>query len=529
MPSVASVNDFSTRESPTHRSTIMTSTAVRPARNGVDVPTLFATLDAVKGQPEIAAFQFRATNEWISGTHNRSTIQGFYGAGQEDQSRPIPFTYDADHPTVLVGNNNGPTPVEFLLHAIAACLTSGLANIASARGVTAAPGPVDRRRATSTCSASSALSDTVRNGYRQIRVSFEIEGDASAEMLAALVEQSRRRSAVYDVLVNGTDVADRRDHQPDRRPELVTRRKGDRHDQLGCRRRRRAGGRAPPRRDAARPGRPASALRRPAPRYGSDTLSTHALMRGGVLQLQRWGLLGAVAASGTPAIAPDGLPLRRGQGRRLDQAGRRGRCAVRPAPHRARRAAGRCRAARPARASSSPLRSSDSLRDRRRPGHPGWWCRIGAAAPPGSSGPRLVVGADGRDSLVAAAVRAPIEVSGRHAGAYFYGYWADLPTDGYEWFYSPRGDRRPDPDQRRPHLPVRRRGPGAAARGCEGLTPARPSPGWPGRLGLTDRLARGHPGRLRSATSRTAARLSPAGVRSRAGPWSATPATGSTR
>ena len=112
------------------------STQVRPARNGVDVPTLFATLDAVKGQPQIADFQFRATNEWISGTHNRSTIQGFYGAGQEDTSRTEPFTYDADYPAVLVGANNGSTPVEFLLHAIAACLTSGLANIAAARGVT---------------------------------------------------------------------------------------------------------------------------------------------------------------------------------------------------------------------------------------------------------------------------------------------------------------------------------------------------------------------------------------------------------
>jgi uncharacterized OsmC-like protein len=183
----------------------MPVTQTRPARNGVDVPTLFATLDAVKGQPEIAAFQFRASNEWISGTHNRSTIQGFYGAGQEDRSRTAAFTYDADHPTVLVGNNNGPTPVEFLLHAIAACLTSGLANIASARGVT-----LHRVRSTVEGDIDLlgilGLSDTVRNGYRQIRVSFEIEGDASADVLASLVEQSRRRSAVYDVLVNGTDV-----------------------------------------------------------------------------------------------------------------------------------------------------------------------------------------------------------------------------------------------------------------------------------------------------------------------------------
>ena len=183
----------------------MTSTQTRPALNGVDVPTLFATLDAVKAQPDIAQFQFRARNEWISGTHNRSTIQGFYGAGQEDTSRTQPFTFDADHPGVLVGSNNAPTAVEFLLHAIAACLTSGLANIAAVRGV-------QLHRVSSTVEGDIDLlgilgiSGEVRNGYRQIRVSFEIEGDASPEELAALVEQSRRRSAVYDVLVNGTDV-----------------------------------------------------------------------------------------------------------------------------------------------------------------------------------------------------------------------------------------------------------------------------------------------------------------------------------
>lgn len=183
----------------------MTSTLARPPRNGVDVPTLFATLDAVKGAPQIAQFQFRATNEWISGTHNRTTIQGFYGAGQEDTSRTEAFTYHADHPQVLVGTNHGPTPVEFLLHAIAACLTSGLANIAAARGITL-------RRVTSTVEGDIdllgilGLSDDVRNGYRQIRVHLDVSGDATPEQLAALVDQSRRRSAVYDVLVNGTDV-----------------------------------------------------------------------------------------------------------------------------------------------------------------------------------------------------------------------------------------------------------------------------------------------------------------------------------
>ena len=183
----------------------MTTTIQRPPRNGVDVPALFATLDAVQGAPEIAQFQFRASNEWVSGTHSRTTIQGFYGAGQEDTSRTEPFVHDADHPAVLVGQNNGPTPVEFLLPAIAACLTAGLANIAAARGITL-------RRVRSTVEGDIdllgilGLSESVRNGYRRIRVHFDVEGDATPEELRALVEQSRRRSAVYDVLTNGTDV-----------------------------------------------------------------------------------------------------------------------------------------------------------------------------------------------------------------------------------------------------------------------------------------------------------------------------------
>ena len=110
----------------------MTTTTDNPIRNGVDTAALFATIDAVKGDPELAKFQFRATNQWVSGTHNRSTIHGFYGAKQEIEHRAS-STFDADHPAVLVGEDNGPTPVEYLLHALAACLTSGLANIAAAR------------------------------------------------------------------------------------------------------------------------------------------------------------------------------------------------------------------------------------------------------------------------------------------------------------------------------------------------------------------------------------------------------------
>ncbi|GIH25023.1 osmotically inducible protein C [Acrocarpospora phusangensis] len=176
------------------------------ARNGVDVPTLFATIDAVRAQPELAKFQFRATNTWVSGTHNRSSIQGFFGAGQEDASRTEPFAYDADHPAVLVGTGNGPTPVEFLLHAIAACLTAGVANIASARGITltrlesTVEGDID-------LNGILGLSEETRNGYEQIRVTFTIEGDASPERLRDLVERSRARSAVYDVLTNGVPVS----------------------------------------------------------------------------------------------------------------------------------------------------------------------------------------------------------------------------------------------------------------------------------------------------------------------------------
>jgi uncharacterized OsmC-like protein len=185
----------------------MTTTSnARPARNGVDTPTLFATLDAVKANPDLAKFQFRATNQWISGTNSRSTIRGFFGAGQEDTSRIADFTYDTDHPAVLVGTGKAPTPVEFLLHAIAACLTAGIANIAAARGVTlhevssTVTGDIDLLGIL-------GLSDQVRNGYEEIRVSFRLVGDAPADVLRGLVDQSRARSAVYDVLTNGVPVS----------------------------------------------------------------------------------------------------------------------------------------------------------------------------------------------------------------------------------------------------------------------------------------------------------------------------------
>lgn len=179
------------------------TTIDNPVRNGVDTATLFATLDAVKGNNEIAKFQFRATNRWISGTHNQSTIHGFYGAMQE-MTHKQPHTYDADHPAVLVGQDHGPTPVEFILHALAACLTSGLANIAAARGVnlteveSTVEGDIDLLGIL-------GISSDVRNGYQGIKVSFKLRGD-DPEKLRKVVEQSRQRSAVYDVVTNGVPV-----------------------------------------------------------------------------------------------------------------------------------------------------------------------------------------------------------------------------------------------------------------------------------------------------------------------------------
>jgi uncharacterized OsmC-like protein len=182
----------------------MTTTVNDHIRNGVDTATLFATLDAVKGAPEAAKFQFRASNEWLTGTHNRSTIDGFFGVGEE-RSHERTFHFDADHPAVLVGRDNGPTPVEFVLHALAACLTAGLANIAAARGVrltevrSTVAGDID-------LNGILGLNPDVRNGYEKISVHFTVKGDAPAEVLKALVEQSRTRSAVFDIITNQVPV-----------------------------------------------------------------------------------------------------------------------------------------------------------------------------------------------------------------------------------------------------------------------------------------------------------------------------------
>jgi uncharacterized OsmC-like protein len=182
----------------------MTQVADR-VRNGVDSEQLYGTLDAIKANPELGIFQFRARNHWIDGSHNRSSIHGFYGAGQEDVTREEPFELDAGEPAILLGSDTGANPAEYLLHALAACLTAGLANIAAVRGVnltsveSTVEGDIDLLGIL-------GLSDEVRNGFEQIRVSFRLEGD-DPDKLRGVVERSRLRSAVYDIITNGVPVS----------------------------------------------------------------------------------------------------------------------------------------------------------------------------------------------------------------------------------------------------------------------------------------------------------------------------------
>ena len=177
---------------------------VRRPLNGVDTPNLFATINAVAGNPPLAKFTFRAANRWVAGTHSRGTIETFYGAGSEQKHKRT-FTLEADHPAVLVGDDNAPLPVEILLYSLAACITGGIANVAAARGVTltevtaSIEGDMDLRGIL-------GLSKEVRNGYDKVRLTFNIKGDAPEEKLRQIVEQSRARSAVYDVLTNGVPV-----------------------------------------------------------------------------------------------------------------------------------------------------------------------------------------------------------------------------------------------------------------------------------------------------------------------------------
>jgi uncharacterized OsmC-like protein len=182
------------------------STVTDTIRNGVDTERLFATLDLIKAQPELARFEFRASNRWIDGAHNRSTIRGFHAAGGEDTSRAEEFVIDAGEPAILMGTDTGPNPAEYLLHALAACLTTSIVYVAAARRValtsveSTLTGEMDVRGAL-------GVDEQPRNGFRRIGVSFRVAGDAPEEKLREIVERARERSAVYDMVTNGVPVA----------------------------------------------------------------------------------------------------------------------------------------------------------------------------------------------------------------------------------------------------------------------------------------------------------------------------------
>jgi uncharacterized OsmC-like protein len=172
-------------------------------RNGVPVDKMFGARERFGGDPSLAQFRFTARNEWVEGTASRSTIHEWFGAGGE-HLHVDEFRYEADHPTL--GNGHGPTPQEYVLHALAACVTAGIATGAAARKIeltsitSTVEGDIDVRGVL-------GIEDEVRRGFSEIRVSFQVEGDADDETLASLVESSRSYSAVYDMLTGTTPVS----------------------------------------------------------------------------------------------------------------------------------------------------------------------------------------------------------------------------------------------------------------------------------------------------------------------------------
>lgn len=181
------------------------TTPTQTIRNGISIEQMYGTLDAIKAQPGIARFQFRATNRWMGGTHNQSYIKDFYGGGQEDRSRTSGWKLDAGEPGILLGKDEGPNPAEYLLHALAACLTTSIVNVAAARKVeltsveSMLEGDADVQGAL-------GLDNNVRNGFQRIRASFKVRGNAPEEKLLEVVERAKARSFVFDVVSHGTAV-----------------------------------------------------------------------------------------------------------------------------------------------------------------------------------------------------------------------------------------------------------------------------------------------------------------------------------
>lgn len=181
----------------------MNVTAIK-VDNGVNVEALLGAREALAQAPEAAQFKWRATSQWVNGTHSRSTVRGFFGLGGEQKHRQE-FTFDADHPEVFASEDNGATPVEYVLVGLAGCLTAGIAAVAQNRGI-------QLRSVKATLEAGMdiqgilGIDGDVRNGFDGINVRYEIDADATPEDIRALVAQSQKRSAVFDIVTNPTNV-----------------------------------------------------------------------------------------------------------------------------------------------------------------------------------------------------------------------------------------------------------------------------------------------------------------------------------
>jgi uncharacterized OsmC-like protein len=175
-----------------------------PVDNGVNVGALLEAREALSGAPEAAQFQWRATCEWVNGTHSHSSVEGFFGLGGE-QSHKTRFEYDADHPELFASEDNGATPVEYVLVGLASCLTAGIAAVAQNRQIqlrsvkATLEGPMDVQGIL-------GIDPDVRNGFSDIKVHFDIDADATPDEIKALVAQSQKRSAVFDVVANPTNI-----------------------------------------------------------------------------------------------------------------------------------------------------------------------------------------------------------------------------------------------------------------------------------------------------------------------------------
>jgi len=180
------------------------TTIQTPVDNGINVEALLGVREALADTPEIAQFQWRTEVSWVNGTHSRSSVATFYGLGEQQQHKTT-FTYDVDHPLAFASQDNGITPVEYVLVAMGGCLTAGIASIAQRRGI-------QLRSVHATIEADEDIhgilgaDPDVRNGFSGVRVTYTIDADATTDEIKALVAQSQKRSAVYDILTNPTPV-----------------------------------------------------------------------------------------------------------------------------------------------------------------------------------------------------------------------------------------------------------------------------------------------------------------------------------